>query len=112
MPLHYYHKKIIRLLGYVVGKIIKIDYNMELAIWGKFARIAVEVYFDRPLISQFLLNRKIQKVEYDSLPTICFWLWKVWSHEFFLPRKVEYWAPKMLMSKYQIQIKSPTTSYH
>ncbi|KAH9762496.1 DUF4283 domain-containing protein [Citrus sinensis] len=36
MPLHYYHKKVLRLLG------------------------------------QFLLDSKIQKVEYESLPTICF----------------------------------------
>ncbi|KDO40160.1 hypothetical protein CISIN_1g046738mg, partial [Citrus sinensis] len=71
MPLHYYHKKIIRLLGYVVRKIIKIDYNMQLAILGKFARIVVEVYLDRPLISQFLLDGKIQKVEYGHTNSSC-----------------------------------------
>lgn len=72
MPLHYYHKKIIRLLGNVVGTVLKIDYNTELVTRGKFARIAVEVNLDRPLVSQFLLDGKIQKVEYESLPTICF----------------------------------------
>ena len=72
MPLHYYHKKIIRLLGNVVGTMLKIDYNTELVTRGKFARIAVEVNLDRPLVLQFLLDGKIQKVEYESLPTICF----------------------------------------
>lgn len=72
MPLYYYHKKIIRLLGNVVGKILRIDYNTELVTRGKFVRIAVEINLDRPLDSQFLLDRKIQKVEYESFPSICF----------------------------------------
>ncbi|KAL9445616.1 hypothetical protein AB3S75_018585 [Citrus x aurantiifolia] len=72
MPLHYYHKKIIRMLGHVIGKVIKIDYNTELATRGKFARIAVEVSLGSPLISQFLLDGRIQRIEYEALPTICF----------------------------------------
>ncbi|KAH9671659.1 hypothetical protein KPL70_017449 [Citrus sinensis] len=72
MPLHYYYKKIIRMLGHVIGKVIKIDYNMELATRGKFACIAVEVSLESPLISQFLLDGRIQRVEYEALPTICF----------------------------------------
>ncbi|KAH9734566.1 DUF4283 domain-containing protein [Citrus sinensis] len=72
MPLHYYHKKIIRMLGHVTGKVIKIDYNMELATRGKFAHIAVEVSLGSPLISQFLLDGRIQRIEYEALPTICF----------------------------------------
>ncbi|KDO48120.1 hypothetical protein CISIN_1g045413mg, partial [Citrus sinensis] len=72
MPLHYYHKKIIRMLGHVIGKIIKIDCNTELATRGKFAHIAVEVSLESPLISQFLLDGRIQRVEYEALPTICF----------------------------------------
>ena len=59
MPLHYYHKQIIRMLGHVVGKVIKIDYNTEQATRGKFSRIAVEVYLDRPLVSQIWLDGKI-----------------------------------------------------
>ncbi|KAL9416731.1 hypothetical protein AB3S75_039842 [Citrus x aurantiifolia] len=72
MPLHYYHKKIIRMLGHVIEKVIKIDYNTELATRGKFARIAVEVSLGSPLISQFLLDGRIQRIEYEALPTICF----------------------------------------
>ena len=72
MPLHYYHKTIIRMLGHVIGKVIKIDYNTKLATRGKFACIAVEVSFESPLISQFLLDGRIQRVEYEALPTICF----------------------------------------
>ncbi|KAH9646492.1 hypothetical protein KPL70_024891 [Citrus sinensis] len=72
MPLHYYHKKIIRMLGHVIGKVIKIDYNTELATKGKFTRNAVEASLKSPLISQFLLDGRIQRFEYEVLPTICF----------------------------------------
>ncbi|KAH9762495.1 DUF4283 domain-containing protein [Citrus sinensis] len=72
MPLHYYHKKVLRLLGQVIRNVICIDYNTESTTRGKFARIAVEVALDKLLCSQFLLDSKIQKVEYESLPTICF----------------------------------------
>ena len=69
---HYYHKKVLRMLGHIIGIVIRIDYNAELAFRGKFARIPVEIYLERPLISQFLLDGKIQRVEYEALPMICF----------------------------------------
>ncbi|KAK9203874.1 hypothetical protein WN943_014131 [Citrus x changshan-huyou] len=72
MPLHYYHKRVLRILGEVVGRVIRIDYNTEAAKRGKFARIAVEIYLNKPLVSQFQLNGKIQRIEYEGLPTICF----------------------------------------
>lgn len=72
MALHYYHKKILRMLGQIIGSIIKVDYNNESATRGKFARLTVEVALTKPLISQFFLDGKVQKVEYEGLPTICF----------------------------------------
>lgn len=30
------------------------------------------ITLDKPLVSQFLLDGRIQKVEYESLPNICF----------------------------------------
>ncbi|KAH9685608.1 DUF4283 domain-containing protein [Citrus sinensis] len=72
MPLHYYHKRILRMLGQVIGKVIKIDYNTESACRGKFACIAVELDLAKPLCSQFLIDGKLQKVEYENLPLICY----------------------------------------
>ena len=72
MPLHYYHKRVLRMIGNVVGKVIRIDYNTESLTRGKFARIAVEVSLNKPLCSQFFLDGKMQKVEYENLAVICF----------------------------------------
>ncbi|KDO40369.1 hypothetical protein CISIN_1g048241mg, partial [Citrus sinensis] len=72
MPLHYYHKRVLRILGEVVGRVIRIAYNTLAAKRGKFARVAVEICLNKPLVSQFQLNGKIQRIEYEGLPTICF----------------------------------------
>ncbi|KAH9791596.1 putative ribonuclease H protein [Citrus sinensis] len=76
MALQYYHKKILRRLGQIIGSVIRIDYTTESAQRGKFARIAVEIDLKSPLISQFHLDGKIQRVEYDNLPVICFYYGK------------------------------------
>ena len=60
------------MIGNVVGKVIKIDYNTESARRGKFARIAVEISLNKPLCSQFFLDGKLQNIEYENLPIICF----------------------------------------
>ena len=72
MALHYYHKKILRRLGQIIGSVIRIDYNTESVQRGKFARIVVEIDLKSPLISQFHLDGKVQRVEYENLPVICF----------------------------------------
>ncbi|KDO50221.1 hypothetical protein CISIN_1g0394271mg, partial [Citrus sinensis] len=54
------------------GKVVRIDYNTESMTRGKITRIAVEVTLSKPLVSQFLLDGKVQKVEYENLPNICF----------------------------------------
>ncbi|XP_024043278.1 uncharacterized protein LOC112099971 [Citrus clementina] len=72
MNIQFYHKNIIRRLGHIIGLVIKIDNNTVTAQRGKFARLAVELDLQKPLVSQFNLEGRIQKVEYENLPTICF----------------------------------------
>ncbi|XP_050216203.1 uncharacterized protein LOC126667275 [Mercurialis annua] len=72
MPIHYYNKKVLRYIGSVVGRVVKIDYCTEAAERGKFARIAVELDLKKPLVSQFCLDGNVQFVEYECLPRICF----------------------------------------
>lgn len=59
MPLHYYHKCILHLLGQIIEKVFRIDYNNESALRDKFALVAVEVALNKSLVSQFLLDGKV-----------------------------------------------------
>lgn len=50
------------MLGQIVGKVLRIDYNTESATRRKVACIAIEVALDKPLVSQFILDGKVQKI--------------------------------------------------
>ncbi|XP_055960811.1 uncharacterized protein LOC130015168 [Mercurialis annua] len=72
MPIHYYNKQVLRYIGQMVRKVVEIDYCTESVERGKFARIAVELDLRKALVSQFVLDGKVQRVEYECLPRICF----------------------------------------
>ncbi|KAE8686511.1 hypothetical protein F3Y22_tig00111059pilonHSYRG00129 [Hibiscus syriacus] len=56
----------------VVAWICLSDYQIESGRRGRFARMAFRVDLKKPLISTILVNGRVQLVEYESLPTICF----------------------------------------
>ncbi|GAY66424.1 hypothetical protein CUMW_248640 [Citrus unshiu] len=101
MNIHFYNKNIIRHLGEIVGPMVKIDHKTVEAQRGKFARIAVEIDLNKPLISQFNFEGRIQRVEYEYLPTICFVCGKIGhykdacldSAEVVLPEKIRSRSP-------------------
>lgn len=72
MNIHYYYKNIIRRLGGIVGPVIRIDDKKIVAQRGKYARMAVEIDLQKPMVSRFNFNGRVQKVEYEYMPTICF----------------------------------------
>ncbi|MBA0576894.1 hypothetical protein Golob_027441, partial [Gossypium lobatum] len=39
---------------------------------GRFARLAVIINLDKPLVSQVLVNGVVQRVKYEALPMVCF----------------------------------------
>ncbi|KAH1046696.1 hypothetical protein J1N35_037480 [Gossypium stocksii] len=65
-----YKHKILVEIGGLVGKVAKLYLHTNNRIRGRFARMAVYVNLDKPLVSQILINGKIQKDEF--LPTVYF----------------------------------------
>ncbi|KAK5772251.1 hypothetical protein PVK06_048531 [Gossypium arboreum] len=72
LPGHLYKRKIIEAIGGLIGKVVKLDTQTDNQIRGRYARLAVYINLDRPLISQVLIDGLIQRVEYEALPTVCF----------------------------------------
>ncbi|KAA3487250.1 GroES-like zinc-binding alcohol dehydrogenase family protein [Gossypium australe] len=72
LPGYLYKHKILAEIGEMVRKVVKLDMNTDSRMRGHFAQMAVSVNLERPLVSQILINRRSQKVEYKFLPTICF----------------------------------------
>ncbi|KAE8692675.1 hypothetical protein F3Y22_tig00110831pilonHSYRG00417 [Hibiscus syriacus] len=72
LPVTLYKRSLITKIGECIGKVVKIDYQTETGRRGRFARMAVSVDLKKPLTSKLLINGRVQIVEYESLPTICF----------------------------------------
>lgn len=52
--------------------VVRIDYNIEAIAKGKFANLAVELDLEKLICLQFHLDGKLQHVEYEGFPKICF----------------------------------------
>ncbi|KAH1097803.1 hypothetical protein J1N35_014724 [Gossypium stocksii] len=60
-----YKRRIREEIGGLVGKVAKFDSKTDSGSRGQFARMAIVVNLDRPLISQILVNAKLQRIEYE-----------------------------------------------
>ncbi|MBA0828112.1 hypothetical protein Goarm_012831 [Gossypium armourianum] len=62
-----YKNKVLTEVGETVRKVVKLDMNTHSRVRGCFARMAIYVNLEKPLVSKILINGRSQKV-----PTICF----------------------------------------
>ncbi|XP_039059350.1 uncharacterized protein LOC120203051 [Hibiscus syriacus] len=72
LPEYLYNKKILSNIGSLVGKMTRLDFHRDTSHRRKFARVVVYVDLMRPLISKVVVGEKIQVVEYENLPNVCF----------------------------------------
>lgn len=56
LPGHMYKCKILREIRGMVGKVAKLDFNIDNGVRGKFAWMTVYVNLGKPLVSQILIN--------------------------------------------------------
>lgn len=59
-------------IGGLIGKVVKFDMNTDNITRGRFAPLAVYVNLDKSLVSQIFIDGKMQRVEYEFLPLVCF----------------------------------------
>ncbi|XP_039035720.1 uncharacterized protein LOC120172303 [Hibiscus syriacus] len=67
-----YHEKILNSIGNLVEKVAKIDFHKGTSNRRCYARVAVYVDLKAPLVSRVYIGNRLQNVEYENLPTICF----------------------------------------
>ncbi|MBA0787134.1 hypothetical protein Gotri_026777 [Gossypium trilobum] len=72
LPGHLYNRKTLWEIGELIGKIVRLDFNTNSRARGRFTRIVIFINLDKPLVSQILINGVIQRIEYESLPIVCF----------------------------------------
>ncbi|XP_039054112.1 uncharacterized protein LOC120196354 [Hibiscus syriacus] len=72
LPYRYYTKSLFRCIAGITGNVVRIDYNTEDGKRGRFARLAVVVDLDKPIVSGIIIDGQHQTVEYEGLPLICY----------------------------------------
>ncbi|KAL4379615.1 hypothetical protein GQ457_02G019060 [Hibiscus cannabinus] len=72
LPYRYYTKSLFRYTANAIGQVVRIDYNTEDGKRGRFARLAVTIDLNKPLVSGIVIDGTRQDIEYEGLPDICF----------------------------------------
>lgn len=75
LPLYFYHPKVLRIMGNLIGRIVKIDFNTQNSKGGKFTRVAVDIDLNAPLKNSkahVKIDGDSQKIEFESLPNVCY----------------------------------------
>ncbi|CAN1136729.1 hypothetical protein LINPERHAP2_LOCUS9631 [Linum perenne] len=72
VPLEYFDAAILTIIGNRIGKTARLDLTTLGGSRGNFSRICVEVDLSKPLLSKYRLRRRVRRVEYEGLHTICF----------------------------------------
>ncbi|CAN1123637.1 hypothetical protein LINPERHAP2_LOCUS1953 [Linum perenne] len=72
LPLEYFDVSVLTIIGNKIGKIVRLDHTTLEGSRGNFARICVEVELSKPLLSKYRLRRRVRRIEYEGLHTICY----------------------------------------
>ncbi|PPR90069.1 hypothetical protein GOBAR_AA30618 [Gossypium barbadense] len=72
LPRHMYKRKTRWEIGGMIGRVIKLDFNTDNGVRGRFARMTVFVNLGKAFISQVLINVVLHRIEYEYLLTVCF----------------------------------------
>lgn len=72
LPLYVCDKNILARLGNQIGRTLLMDEFTFGVSCGKFARVSVELDLKKLLISKFIFDDKVHRVEYEALHIICF----------------------------------------
>ncbi|KAK5845088.1 hypothetical protein PVK06_001241 [Gossypium arboreum] len=72
LPRVFYKRKILEEIRSLIGKVTKLEFKTNCGLRGRFARMAVFINLDKPLIPHVLVIGTVQCVEYESLPIVCF----------------------------------------
>lgn len=67
IPLEFFEEDILLEMGSLLGKVVKVDNATMRVERGKYARICVEIYLRKQLVSRIKVNGKIYNVVYERI---------------------------------------------
>ncbi|KAL4383861.1 hypothetical protein GQ457_15G017010 [Hibiscus cannabinus] len=61
-----------RYIAAAIGRVVRVDYNMTEVKRGRFARLAIILDLNKPLVLGIVIDGRVQDIEYEGLPSICY----------------------------------------
>ena len=71
LPIEYYEPSVLRDFGKAIGLVLRIDMHIATKTRGKFARLCIQISYDRPLIKLIKVGGISQLVQYEGLSSLC-----------------------------------------
>ncbi|KAJ4829965.1 hypothetical protein Tsubulata_036068 [Turnera subulata] len=68
----YYDRPLLKAVCDEIGQMVRVDYNTQESVRGKFARVAIELDLLKPLQSKVCVDGRWYFISYENLPGICF----------------------------------------
>ncbi|XP_072088206.1 uncharacterized protein [Arachis hypogaea] len=87
LAIEYYEKEVLKKIGNILERTLKVDTNTAKKSKEKFARLCVELDLTPPLVSQYAINGERYKVEYEELYNIHFQYGMVGHEKINCPQK-------------------------
>lgn len=72
LPIEYYDKEVLFAIEKVVGKPIRVDYATDKVTRGRYARVCVDIYLSKPLITKIWVGGAWQAIQYENISSLCF----------------------------------------
>ena len=72
LPIEYYKPSVLWELGQAIGPVLRVDMHTAIESRGWFARICVQINFEKPLIKLIQIGGIDQPVLYEGINALCF----------------------------------------
>lgn len=72
LPTEYYKATVLRQIGQMLGKVLRINTHTEMEARGRYAQICVQVDIAKPLITMVRVGQRNHLVLYEGVSKLCF----------------------------------------
>nr|POF23448.1 hypothetical protein CFP56_07358 [Quercus suber] len=72
LHIEYYDVEALQIIGNAVGRVLRIDTHTTNELWGRFARLCIQIDVDKLLTMALLIGSKEQPISYEGIQQLCF----------------------------------------
>ncbi|KAL0011911.1 hypothetical protein SO802_007019 [Lithocarpus litseifolius] len=72
LPIEYYDSEALLIIGQAIGNVLRMNTHTATGTRGRYARLCIQVDFEKPLADAMLVNNFEQPITYEGLHRFCF----------------------------------------